>query len=195
MKTFKVVALLAVAAFVFAGCSQKKVTTEPYAKAQQQVNSESKAAQESGKNAPGQNGVNSESLKQENTAKAETVPQKAEETVKGGDFADIHFSFDKYDLSADSKAELKGLADWLDKNNGTKLKIEGNCDERGTAEYNLALGDKRARAAMNYLAALGVSGMRIETVSNGKEKPLCEDHTEACWARNRRDHFDFVKAE
>jgi len=101
---------------------------------------------------------------------------------------DIYFAFDKYDLDKTSKGKLKTLSGILSKNN-VPLTVEGNCDERGTKEYNLALGDKRAAAAKQYLISLGISSSRISTISYGKEKPICTESTEACWAKNRRDHF------
>ena len=102
---------------------------------------------------------------------------------------DVFFDFDKYDLKPASKQALKDLSAMLLKDQKLKVAIQGNCDERGTAEYNLALGDRRASAAKKYLEALGVSAARISTVSFGSEKPVCKEKTEACWAKNRRDHF------
>jgi peptidoglycan-associated lipoprotein len=102
--------------------------------------------------------------------------------------SDIHFAFDKYDLDAKAKDTEKELSALLSKSKA-KVTIEGNCDERGTKEYNLALGDKRANAAKQYLTALGIPSSRIETISYGKEKPICTESTEDCWAKNRRDHF------
>jgi peptidoglycan-associated lipoprotein len=104
---------------------------------------------------------------------------------------DIYFAFDKYDLDDASKATLKGLATTLGKTNA-KVIIEGNCDERGTKEYNLALGDKRANAAKQYLVSLGIPSAKLDTTSYGKEKPICTESTEECWAKNRRDHFVLV---
>ena len=104
---------------------------------------------------------------------------------------DIHFAFDKYDLNSGAKSTLKTLSSLLQKNPNMTVMIEGRCDERGTEEYNLALGDKRATQAKNYLVALGVSGSKLSTVSYGKDKPLCTGHDEKCWAINRSDHFDY----
>jgi peptidoglycan-associated lipoprotein len=101
---------------------------------------------------------------------------------------DIYFAFDKYDLDGKAKDTLKSLAAILSKKS-VNVTIEGNCDERGTKEYNLALGDKRANAAKQFLVSLGISSSRISTVSYGKEKPVCTESTEGCWAKNRRDHF------
>ncbi len=105
------------------------------------------------------------------------------------DLKDIHFDFDRYDIrSADAKT-LDANAAWLKSNGGMLLLIEGHCDERGTNEYNLALGERRAKAAMNYLVAQGVQASRITIISYGEERPGCMEKTDACWAKNRRAHF------
>lgn len=102
---------------------------------------------------------------------------------------DIHFNFDQYTLSDTAKQNLNKKAQWLKDFQAAKVLIEGHCDERGSAEYNLALGQKRADAAMNYLTSLGIDANRISTVSYGKERPLDKGHDEAAWAMNRRAHF------
>ena len=101
---------------------------------------------------------------------------------------DIHFDFDKYDIRPGDAKILDGNATWL-KGNDQLVLIEGHCDERGTNEYNLALGERRAKSTMNYLVAQGVQASRITIISYGKERPLCTEHAESCWAKNRRDHF------
>jgi peptidoglycan-associated lipoprotein len=101
----------------------------------------------------------------------------------------IYFDFDKYDIRPNDAKTLDGDAAWLKTNADNLVLIEGNCDERGTAEYNLALGEKRAKAAMNYLVAQGIQANRITIISYGKERPVCTEKTEACWAQNRRDNF------
>jgi peptidoglycan-associated lipoprotein len=103
--------------------------------------------------------------------------------------ADVHFDFDKSDVREADKAVLSKNADVLKMFDFLKVAVEGHCDERGSVEYNLALGERRAKAAMDYLVGLGVPADRLRTVSYGKEVPLCSDHTEDCWARNRRAHF------
>jgi len=100
----------------------------------------------------------------------------------------VYFDFDRYEIRDGDTRTLEMDASWL-KTNDMLVLIEGQCDERGTDAYNLALGDRRARAAMNYLVAQGVSGDRISIVSYGKERPVCTEHTEACWALNRRAHI------
>ena len=120
-------------------------------------------------------------------AEAKVAPQAAvkEEMT----FKDVLFDFDKFSLKPESRDILKQLAESLTNNKNTRVLIEGNCDERGTTEYNLALGERRAKEAMKYLVELGVDGKRIKTVSYGKERPLDPEHTEEAWAKNRRDHF------
>lgn len=105
----------------------------------------------------------------------------------------IYFDFDKSELKPEAKATLKRKADWLSDNSSYALRIMGHCDERGTAEYNLALGERRAHAAKQFLVALGISADRIYTVSYGEEKPAVEGHNEAAWAKNRRDEFKLIK--
>ena len=105
----------------------------------------------------------------------------------------IYFDFDKAVIRPGDAKILDASATWLKQNGNQLLLIEGHCDERGTNEYNLALGDRRAKAAMNYLVAQGISADRMTIVSYGEERPACTEHTEACWAKNRRDQF-MVKA-
>ena len=102
---------------------------------------------------------------------------------------DINFDFDKYDIRPGDARVLDSNATWLKGNPNHLLLIEGHCDERGTNEYNLALGERRAKSAMNYLVSQGVQANRITIISYGEERPLCTEHTEECWAKNRRAHF------
>ena len=106
-----------------------------------------------------------------------------------GPLKDVHFAFDSYELDETSRGILRENGNWLKDHAQSKVEVEGHCDERGTVEYNLALGAKRARAAKEYLAALGVGGDRLTTISYGEELPLCHEHDETCWERNRRVHF------
>ncbi|HEX6463551.1 MAG TPA: peptidoglycan-associated lipoprotein Pal [Vicinamibacterales bacterium] len=102
---------------------------------------------------------------------------------------DAFFDLDQTTLRDDARQALQQDAQWLAKWPTTKITVEGHCDERGTAEYNLALGDRRARQVTQYLESLGVSPTRIGTESMGKEAPFCKDSTESCWSQNRRGHF------
>lgn len=110
-------------------------------------------------------------------------------TPSSSPLKDVYFDFDRYDLRADARNVLKANADWLKQNPSATVEIEGHCDERGTAEYNLALGAKRAQSAKDYLTTLGVDAQRLSTISYGQEIPVCSEHTEECWQKNRHDRF------
>lgn len=107
-----------------------------------------------------------------------------------GVLKDVTFAFDRYDLDASAREILGRNAEWLKANPSYKVQVEGHCDERGTNEYNMALGANRARAAYDYLRTLGVDGDRMSTVSYGEELPLDPRHNEEAWAKNRRAHFN-----
>jgi peptidoglycan-associated lipoprotein len=102
---------------------------------------------------------------------------------------EVYFDFDKYDIRPDDAKTLDANATWLKSNADNLVLIEGHCDERGTNEYNLALGERRAKATMNYLVSQGIQANRITIISYGEERPVCAEHTEACWAKNRRAGF------
>jgi len=106
---------------------------------------------------------------------------------------DVFFAYDKYNLTSEAKSVLEDNASELNSVSDARIIIEGHCDERGTKSYNLALGEKRANAARDFLIALGVSGSRITVVSYGKERPFDTGHNEAAWAKNRRAHFVLKK--
>lgn len=116
-------------------------------------------------------------------------PAPPKEYMANDNLKPIHFAFDKSDIRPADAKVLDASAKWLAANPNQLLLIEGHCDERGTDAYNLALGDRRAKAAMNYLVAQGVASDRITIVSFGEERPLCKDHNEGCWSQNRRDMF------
>jgi len=112
-----------------------------------------------------------------------------EDIEKTGLLAEIHFDFDKSEIREQDRAVLSKNADALKRFDFLRVTVEGHCDERGTVEYNLALGERRARAAYDYLVSLGVPADRLKTVSYGKEVPVCQVSSEECWQRNRRAHF------
>jgi peptidoglycan-associated lipoprotein len=120
-----------------------------------------------------------------------TIPSlpSPKEFVESAALRDIFFDFDKYDVRPADKGTLDENAKWLKSNQSALLLIEGHTDERGTNEYNLALGERRAKATRDYLVSLGIDGGRITVISYGEERPTCTDKTEACWAKNRRAHF------
>jgi len=130
-------------------------------------------------------------------AAAEEAARKAAEAEKAAAFkkaaeaalVTIHFDYDKSEIKEKDRAILQGIADFMKAFPAAKVEVEGHCDERGTNEYNLALGNKRAAAALAYLKTLGIDEARFTTISFGKEKPLCTEAKEACWSQNRRGEF------
>jgi peptidoglycan-associated lipoprotein len=120
-----------------------------------------------------------------------TIPSlpSPKEFVETAALRDIFFDFDRYDIRPQDKVTLDDNARWLKSNTAALLLVEGHCDERGTNEYNLALGERRAKATRDYLVSAGIDGSRITVISYGKERPICTERTEACWAQNRRAHF------
>jgi peptidoglycan-associated lipoprotein len=123
------------------------------------------------------------------TAMAEAQAGVGVTQEKASPFQDILFDFDQSAIREDAKPVLAGIAAYLAKNPGAQIIIEGHCDSRGTAEYNMALGERRAESARKYLAALGCKSGALTTVSYGKEKPFMQGESEEAWARNRRGHF------
>ncbi|MBI5101644.1 MAG: peptidoglycan-associated lipoprotein Pal [Nitrospirae bacterium] len=127
-------------------------------------------------------------------SKVESVDSKDGSSSKSGEekegmFKDVLFDYDKYDVKESFQPVIKSIAAWMTKNSSARLSIEGHCDDRGTNEYNLALGDRRAKSVRDSLVAVGVSSSRLDIISYGEEKPLCREETEDCWAKNRRAHF------
>jgi peptidoglycan-associated lipoprotein len=183
MKRIIVLMLLSMGLFVI-GCAERKVAqpVKPELQQQQAVTPK-ETAEKKGLIKP------EERITEQQLAKIETKEERPKYKEEGGLFEDIYFDYDKYDVRSDAKAVLQNVASWLLKNTPAKFLIEGHCDERGTSEYNLALGDRRARAVRDYLVALGIASDRVETISYGEEKPVCTEITDECWAKNRRAHF------
>jgi len=111
------------------------------------------------------------------------------ESVPSSKFMAIYFDFDKYNLRDDAKADLKKNIDVMKQDQNLKITVEGHCDERGTVEYNLALGERRAKSARDYMVNMGVKANRVSTISYGKERPVAFGHDEDAWSKNRRDEF------
>jgi peptidoglycan-associated lipoprotein len=123
------------------------------------------------------------------TVREETATASSQALVS---LENIFFDFDSYVLSAKSREALTRNAEAMKKNSSINVQVAGNCDERGSDEYNLALGEKRAKSAVNYMSTLGVPASRLSTISYGKEKPADPGHDEAAWAKNRRDEFVII---
>ena len=130
----------------------------------------------------------------------ESNPASSLEAMRGGEvpssgpLQEVRYDFDRYDLRSDAREILKANANWMKANPSVRVQIEGHADERGTNEYNLALGAKRAHSSKDYLVSLGISAERLSTVSYGEELPVCKDKTEGCWQNNRRARFVIITA-
>jgi peptidoglycan-associated lipoprotein len=175
--TFAILAL--VLSLAATGCAPKKPA------------SQTTETSTTGQPAAGPAGQGAQTEQQPGAAPAGTAASQTQ--AAGGFDQKVYFDYDSVDLSPDSIKVLNDLADFLKANTELKLQVAGNCDERGTTEYNLALGDRRAKAAKDYLTTKGIDGLRIGTVSYGEEKPVDPSNTEEAWAKNRRDDFLFSK--
>ena len=192
-----VVVLVIVAFFLFQGCASRKVSTPAGTQEGMQTGEQGaqKASEATETTAEQENISEQEMASVETTTVQKPKVAKITEEEKAEIFRDIHFDFDKSDIKDEDRPILRKIADWMIEHPSVKLVIEGHCDERGTNEYNLALGDRRASAAKQYLVTLGVSMSRLSTVSYGEERPLCTEHNESCWQRNRRAHFVVIQGQ
>jgi peptidoglycan-associated lipoprotein len=163
--------IVVVGLFALWGCPKKAemTTTQEAASAEQAAPAEQKA----------------EPVKEE--AKPAESMEQAPAAAAG--LQSVYFDFDRSFIRDDAKSTMLANAEWLKANPKVKVRIEGNCDERGTKEYNQALGQRRATSAKKYLTDMGISAKRILLISYGKEKPVCSDSSESCWQKNRRDDF------
>jgi peptidoglycan-associated lipoprotein len=121
------------------------------------------------------------------------APSPAEEDLFASTIKDVYFDYDKSDVRGDQQTSVQADAQFLSQHSNVNFTVEGHCDERGSTEYNLALGDQRAAAVKSALMQAGVATNRIKTISYGKEKPFCNESNEACWQQNRRGHFVYQK--
>jgi len=178
-KKFIITVLILCFGLIMMGCAKKTVVKEePSVKKEEATKSEAeRAAKEP---------ATKEQF--EKSLVAERTPGIEGQVFESSMFKDIHFNFDKYDIRPGDAAILKENAALLKKFPSVKIQIEGHCDDRGTVEYNLALGERRANRTKDYLVSLGISTARISTISYGKEKPLDPGHSEEAWATNRRAH-------
>lgn len=182
-------AVLVVGLMMTVSCSQKKVVSTDTGSVQGQSGADAQSAADAA--AAEKARLEAEQIKaqeledQRAREKAEQIAAAADRFVN----QNVLFDYDSAQLSTMAKMLLREKADWLNANPGTMVIIQGHCDERGTTEYNLALGERRARAARNYLADLGVSPSRLEMVSFGEERPLDPARTEAAYRKNRRAQF------
>jgi len=193
--SFTIFTLLLVGLFLASGCAKKTVLKEEGAPKESAVaakpvvktpDKSAVAGEAARKRAEAEQAGKEKSLKAP-AAKKEAAAKTPAKNIY--EMADIQFDFDKFTLRDEGRATLNKHAEWLKKNQKATVTVEGHCDERGTAEYNLALGERRADAAAKYLADLGVDGKRVKTLSYSFERPLDPRHNEEAWAKNRRGHF------
>ena len=188
-KYVSIIFLVLCMGLIMTGCPKKTVVKEePTIKKSEEVATREAKEKESA-------GIKEEEARQaekerfEQSLVAKKTPGIEGETYETPLLKDIHFDFDKYDIRPVDAEILKENAALLAKVPDVKIQIEGHCDERGTVEYNLALGERRANSAKKYLISLGIPESRISTISYGKERPLDPGHNEEAWAKNRRDHM------
>ena len=180
--------MLAMLLVLSVSCAKKKVTMEAQPMEEGMTAEQAQAQQEAEAEAARRE---AEMAKKSGAEKQrEQAAMMAEEAKKRAfEEEDVHFDFDKYVLTPKAMMILDEKASYLREHPEMRVLIEGHCDERGTNEYNLALGDRRANSAKNYLVRSGVAESRITTISYGEEQPLCMEHAESCWWKNRRDQF------
>ncbi|MBN2466937.1 MAG: peptidoglycan-associated lipoprotein Pal [Deltaproteobacteria bacterium] len=142
------------------------------------------------KEPPVQEGGEQPQVAEEELVALQNLQEKA---VREGAFGDVYFDFNVYTLKEESKATMTKTAEWLTTHPTVSIMIEGHCDERGTQEYNLALGERRGASVQKYLYSLGIDLARMQTISYGEERPADPGHDEEAWAKNRRVHFTITK--
>jgi peptidoglycan-associated lipoprotein len=204
-KGLSIFVLILCAGFLLSGCAKKTLVKEqPSAQTAQDLAAErDKAAKAEADRAARDRAAKEAAIREEEAKRALAQKQKdlekslvakkqpgiEGEFYESSQLKDVHFDFDKYDIGPKGAEILKEDAVILQKLPNAKIQVEGHCDERGTNEYNLALGERRANSTKKYLVSLGISAGRISTISYGEEKPLDPGHNEEAWAKNRRGHI------
>jgi peptidoglycan-associated lipoprotein len=177
---------------IFTGCAEKKAVVKDGAAQDQQMAADKAAKDKAEADRLAREQAERDAAMKAQADKEQEAKVQAAATVEVA-VKDINFDFDKSNIRPDAREVLKANADYFLKSGVASIVIEGNCDERGTAEYNMALGERRAREAKKYLVNLGVKETKMKTISYGKERPLDPGNNEEAWAKNRRDHFVVTK--
>ncbi len=196
--------VLSFGALLSAGCAKKDVvrTEEPISAAQpapaQTPSTQTAPTQQArpeAESGAAQQPITETTPSREPAVAQETAKEAGQGTAQEvqAELQKVYFNFDSADLSEEARASLSKNAEYLSRQAGVKVRIEGNCDERGSDDYNMALGERRAKSAKDYLVNLGIASDRLSTISYGEEKPAVQGHDEAAWAKNRRDEFVIVK--
>ena len=178
--------------FSVSSCAKKKISSEPAA-----TTAEEEARRQAEEEARQRELERQRALKEEDLSDESLSARMAEQRTVSArtrfENEDIYFEFDSVRLTPDAQEILAQKAQWLRANPDAEITIEGHCDNRGTNEYNLALGEGRAQSAMAFLTDLGIDAARLNTISYGEEKPADPGHNEAAWSKNRRDEFKIMK--
>ena len=180
--------MLAMLLVLGVSCAKKTVTMEAEPM-EEEMAVEDAAAQQAAEDAAAAREAKLAKMSEAERQREEAAMMAEEARMRAFVEENIHFDFDKYVLTPKAMMILDEKASYLREHPAVRVLIEGYCDERGSNEYNLALGDRRANSAKNYLVKSGVAESRITTISYGEEQPLCMEHTESCWWKNRRDQF------
>jgi len=180
--------MLAMLLVLGVSCAKKKVTMEAEPM-EEEMAVEDTAAQQAAEDEAARKAAEMAKMSEAERQRREAAMMAEDARMRAFVEEHIHFDFDKYDLKPKAMMILDEKAAYLREHPEVRVLIEGHCDERGTNEYNLALGDRRANSAKNYLVRSGVAESRITTISYGEEQPLCMDHAESCWWKNRRAQF------
>ena len=175
-----------------AGCATGMVdgsASSPQSEASRSANGSAQSAIGSGEVSPSARARSLEAFQ-----RGQEIPSSSSSLGQSSPLKDVYFEFDRFALRPEARETLQGNAKWLKSNPGQRAEIEGHADERGTNEYNLALGARRAQAVKDYLATLGIAADRLSTISYGEELPVCKTNSEACWQRNRRAHLVIISS-
>ncbi|MBF0343139.1 MAG: peptidoglycan-associated lipoprotein Pal [Nitrospirae bacterium] len=179
--------VLIFAALFIVSCAQKEVVvpedSRPIVKKEDYKDKDDGGMKDRTKNVPDSTSVDKDSIKDK------TLSEEEIRVAMQNVFLDVRFAYNRSDILDEAKPTLRKISDWMLSHKSVSILIEGHCDERGSNEYNLALGDQRAQATKSFLVSSGVPATRMETISFGKEKPLCTEHNETCWSKNRRATF------
>lgn len=181
--TILALAVMALVVFSFAACTKSKISSQPSTTTSAEEEARKRAEEEARQKALREENLREEGLSEQGTKER----MESEKSMFEND--DIYFEFDSIRLSPQAQEKLTQKAAWLRKNPGASVTIEGHCDDRGTNEYNLALGEGRAQSARAFLVDLGIKASRLTTISYGEERPIATGQNEEDWARNRRAHF------
>ena len=189
-----VLAFICSSFLLMTSCAKKQIqVSEPVQPATQEVKAEEDKAKAAEEAKSAEDAKARAEAERQARLRELKMAQKLADEIRNFESENIYFAFDRSDLTDESKSTLREKGNWLRANGDYSVNISGNCDERGTAEYNLALGERRAHAAKKFLTGLGISENRLATISYGEERPVDPGHNDEAWAKNRNDQFTLTK--